>query len=218
MPAARSLRPLALVLFAAAACAFAPGCTVFANMAYWWKGQVVEAKFKGLRDKRVAVVCLDGNSLGGPGGEAESVARAVNIMLARNVPKITVVRQSEIADWIDGQNQEVTDYTDVGRGVKADMVVGIDLVSFNIHEGQTLLRGKATVRVRVYDMTKGGEVVYPGEAVEIAWPENGARHVTENEANFRANFIQELAFKIARDFYDYEAVDDYSIDANHLAN
>src|SRR5262245_38864182 len=218
MPAAPTLRPLALVLFASVACAVAPGCSVFANMAYWWKGERIAAKFDGLHGKRVAVVCLDANSLGGPGGEAEAVARAVNIMLARNVPKITLVRQSEIADWIDGQNQEVTDYTDVGRGVKADMVVGIDLVSFNIHEGQTLLRGKASVHVRVYDMKHGGAIVHEEPMREIAWPENGARHVTENEANFRANFIQELAFKIARDFYDYEAVDDYSIDANHLAN
>jgi len=216
MPAARSFRPLALVLFAAAACASAPGCTVFANMAYWMKGQVVPAKFDGLKSKRVAVVCLDANSLGGPGGEADAVARAVNVMLARNVPKITVVRQSEIADWIDGQNQEVTDYTDIGRGVKADIVVGIDLISFNIHEGQTLLRGKANVHVRVYDMKQGGVIVHEEQPREIAWPENGARHVTENEANFRANFIQELSFKIARDFYDYEAVQDYSIDANHL--
>ena len=35
-------------------------------------------------------------------------------------------------------------------------------------------------------MTKGGEVVYETPPKEIAWPENGARHVTENEANFRA--------------------------------
>ena len=34
---------------------------------------------------------------------------------------------SEIADWIDNQDQDLTDYREVGRGVKADMVVGIDL-------------------------------------------------------------------------------------------
>jgi hypothetical protein len=216
--AAKSVRSLTLVIAAASLLAATPGCSVFANMAYWWKGSKIPAKYAGLEEKRVAVVCLDANSLGGPGGEADAIARAVNVALAQNVPKVTMVRQSEIADWIDSQNQEVTDYRDVGRGVKADMVVGIDLMSFNIHEGQTLLRGKANVRVRVYDMKQGGEVVYESPGKEISWPENGARHVTENEANFKTYFIHTLAHKIARDYYDYESVEDYSLDAAHLAN
>jgi hypothetical protein len=213
-----SLRSLVLLIAAAGLLAANPGCTVFANMAYWLKGSKIPAKYAGLEEKRVAVVCLDANSLAGPGGEADAIARAVNVALAQNVPKVTMVRQSEIADWIDSQNQDVTDYRDVGRGVKADMVVGIDLMSFNIHEGQTLLRGKANVRVRVYDMKQGGEVVYESPAKEISWPENGARHVTENEANFKTYFIHTLANKIARDYFDYESVEDYSIDAAHLAN
>jgi len=207
-----------LLLVIAVAGLVAPGCGVLANVAYWVKGNALPPKFPGLKDKRVAVVCLDSHSLGGPGGEADAIARMVNIALAQNVPKITMVRQSEIADWIDNQSQEVTEYTDIGRGVKADMVVGIDLISFNIHEGQTLLRGKANVRVRVYDMSKGGDVVHDEPAREIAWPENGARHVTENEANFKTYYIHMLANKIAHDFYAYEASEEVSLDAAHLAN
>ena len=107
---------------------------------------------------------------------------------------------------------------DVGRGVKADMVVGIDLLSFNLHEGQTLLKGRSKVGVKVYDMTKGGEPVYESAPKEIAWPENGARHVTENEAQFRTNFTYMLADRIARDFYSVELMENFSEDARHLAN
>jgi hypothetical protein len=42
--------------------------------------------------------------------------------------------------------------------------------------------------------------------------------VTENEANFRTVFIHTLAQKIAHHFYDYEAIEDYAVDAAHLAN
>ena len=132
------------------------------------------------------------------------------------VPGIQVVRQNEIADWIDSHNADLTDYRDVGRGVKADMIVGIDLVSFNLHEGQTLLKGRARVGVKVYDMGKGGEVVYDDPVKEISWPENGARHVTENEANFRAIFIRTLSQKIAHDFYDYELITDFAVDADSV--
>jgi len=196
-----------------------PGCGMLATVAYWVNGPTkVPAKFSGLEKKKVAVVCLDANSLGGPGGEADAIAKAVSVTLSHHVKEIQMIRHAEIADWIDNQSQDLTDYRDVGRGVKADMVVGIDLVSFSIHEGQTLLKGRARVGVKVYDMTKGGAVVYETPITEIAWPENGARHVTENEANFRAIFIHTLAQKIAHDFYDYELMEDFGNDAKHLAN
>ena len=206
-------------LVAATLLAASPGCGALATVAWLIKGPPKEpAKFAGLEKKRVAVVCLDANSLSGPGGEAEAIAKAVNIALGYHVPNIHMVRPAEVADWIDSKNEDLTDYRDIGRGVKADMVVGIDLISLSIHEGQTLLKGRARVGVKVYDMTKGGEVVYDAPIKEISWPENGARHVTENEANFRAIFIHTLAQKIANDFYDYEIITGFAQDAEHLAN
>jgi len=194
------------------------GCGMLSTVAYWMYGNKAPAKFEGLKEKRVAVVCLDADSLKGPGSEADRIARTVAATLGYNVPDITVVRQSEIADWFDSHDQDVTDYTDIGRGVKADMVVGIDLESFSIHEGQTLLKGRANVCTRVYDMQRGGEVVYENPSHEVSWPESGARHVTENEANFRTVFIHTLSQRIARDFFAYDKVDDFGSDAAHLGN
>jgi hypothetical protein len=196
----------------------AAGCGTLPTIAYWMYGNKTPAKFAGLKGKRVAVVCLDANSLKGPGSEADNVAKAVGRSLGFNVPDIKLVRQSEVADWFDNHDQDVADYADIGRGVKADMVVGIDLENFSIHEGQTLLKGRAGVVTRVYDMQRGGEVVYESAQREISWPESGARHVTENEANFRVAFIQTLAMKIAHEFYDYDAADDYGLDAAFLGN
>jgi hypothetical protein len=194
------------------------GCSAISTVSYWLYGNKAPAKFEGLEGKRVAVVCLDADSLKGPGGEAERVARAVATTLGYNVADIKLVRPAEIADWLDNHDQDITDYKDIGRGVKADMVLGIDLESFSIHEGQTLLKGRANVATRVYDMQRGGEVVYESPSHEIAWPENGARHVTENEANFRTAFIHTLAHRIARDFYPYDKIDDFGADAAFLGN
>lgn len=207
---------LALALFAFAL----PGCGPIATIAWLIHGpEMIPSEFDGLRGKRVAVVCLDGNSLGGPGGEADAVAKAVAMTLGKNVHDIHMVRQNEVADWLDSHGDDLTDYRAVGTGVKADMVVGIDLLSFNLHEGQTLLKGRAKVGVKVYDMKKGGgELVYESAPKEIAWPENGARHVTENEANFRTIFIMTLAEKIARDFYPFELAKSFGDDARNLAN
>jgi len=210
------------LLLAASASLFmgVPGCGPIATIAWLIHGpEMIPAEFDGLKGKRVAVVCLDAKSLNGPGGEADTVAKAVALLLTKNVRDIHLVRQNEVADWLDSHGDDLTDYRDVGRGVKADMVVGIDLLAFNLHEGQTLLKGRAKVGVKVYDMKKnGGEVVYEVAPKEIAWPENGARHVTENEANFRANFISTLAERIARDFYAFELAENFGTDARHLAN
>lgn len=195
------------------------GCGPVATLAWLIHGpEMVPAEFEGLKGKRVAVVCLDANSLGGPGGEADTVAKAVGILLGKNVSDARVVRPTEVADWLDTHGDDVTDYRDVGRGVKADMVVGIDLLTFNLHEGQTLLKGRAKVGVKVYDMKKGGELVYEAAPKEINWPENGARHVTENEANFRTIFVGVLAERIARDFYPVELAQSFGTDARFLAN
>jgi hypothetical protein len=210
-------RRLAFLAVAALGLAVLPGCGPIATIAWLIHGpEMVPAQFEGLQGKRVAVVCLDGNSLSGPGGEADAVAKAVAMTLGKHVPDVKIVRQNEVADWLDTHGDDVTDYRDVGRGVKADMVVGIDLLAFNLHEGQTLLKGRAKVGVKVYDMTKGGELVYESAPKEISWPENGARHVTENEANFRTVFIYTLAERIARDFYEVELGTDFGSDARHL--
>jgi hypothetical protein len=206
-------------LFLAMCALVLPGCGPVATIAWLIHGpEMIPAEFDGLRGKRVAVVCLDGNSLGGPGGEADAVAKAVAMNLGKSVSDIQMVRQNEVADWLDSHGDDLTDYRAVGTGVKADMVVGIDLLSFNLHEGQTLLKGRAKVGVKVYDMKKGGELVYESSPKEIAWPENGARHVTENEANFRTVFIYTLAERIARDFYPFELAKSFSEDARNLGN
>jgi len=217
--ASRTIFHTSVLALLASLSAALTGCGPIATIAWLIHGpEMIPAEFNGLKGKRVAVVCLDAKSLSGPGGEADTIAKAVALALAKNVPEIHLVRQNEVADWLDSHGDDVTDYRDVGRGVKADMVVGIDLLAFNLHEGQTLLKGRAKVGVKVYDMKNGGELVYESAPKEIAWPENGARHVTENEANFRTVFIGTLAERIARDFYPVELAENFSIDARHLAN
>src|SRR5215471_11869654 len=107
----------ALALFASI-----PGCGPIATIAWLIHGpEMIPAEFDGLKGKRVAVVCLDANSLSGPGGEADAVGKAVTMLLTKNVHEIHMVRQGEVADWIDTHGGDITDYRDVGRGVKADM-------------------------------------------------------------------------------------------------
>src|SRR3954463_10276590 len=81
-----------------------PGCGPIATIAWLIHGpEMVPAEFDGLKGKRVAVVCLDANSLTGPGGEADAVGKAVAMTLARNVHDVNMVPQSKVADWLDSR-------------------------------------------------------------------------------------------------------------------
>ena len=81
--------------------------------------------------------------------------------------------------------------SEVGKAMKADMVVGVDLEEFSIYQGQTLYQGKANATVRVYDCTQGRQRwcsrrscrrrVYP--------PNSGVPTSDRPEAEFRREFV-----------------------------
>jgi hypothetical protein len=191
----------------------ASGCGLASKMVYFFQGQQIPAKYAGLKDKKVAVVCITSSNSGGPGTEADVLARSVSKILTKEVPGIDVVPQDKVIDWMDKNNWNQIDYKQVGRGVKADTVVAIELGAFTIHEGQTLLRGRAGIGVKVFDMTQKGKLVYDTPAREISFPKNGASQVTQSELEFRRLFVWSLAQEIARDFHSYDAVEDLARDS-----
>lgn len=197
-------------------CATTSGCALVSQLQYAIHGYKTEAKFKGLEGKKVAVVCFSESS--GPSNEASVIASQIGTILGANVKKMTVIPQAKVADWIDRNDSDQTDFLDVGRGVKADMVIGIDLASFSIHEGQTLLKGRAETTIRVYDMKKNGEMVYGPTTKNSIFPVNAARHATENENEFRRYFLYNVAQDIARDFYAYDRMEDYAQDTAFSSN
>lgn len=207
----RRINLIAFSLLLALFCATSGGCSVFSQMNYWLYGYKVDAKFAGLEKKRVAVVCVSADQVG-PSGEASSIANAVTTILARELKDTTFIKQPQIADWMDKNDWDQVDYCDVGRGVRADLVIAIDLKQFTLKEGQTLLRGRGQSTVNVHDVKKN-EVVYGPTDKNIVFPENGGKHVTENEGSFRKQFIFQLASQIAHDFYAYDRVEDFAKDS-----
>lgn len=192
------------------------GCAGFgAHLMYWIKGYKVDARCTALEGKKVAVVCVTGDRVEGIGlsNEGESICRVVSSLLEKNVKKVTVVRPEDVSDWRDKNSWDEIDYRAIGRGLKADMVLAIDLASFTLHEDSTLLRGKANVKTTVYDVKDSGKIVFRDGPREFAFPENGGRHAVENETNFHRIFILMLSQNIAQNFYAYDKVDDFAKDA-----
>ena len=186
------------------------GCNTLPLIAYVAGGTNVPAQFEGLEATRVAVVCVSDGVSYGSGTESERLARETARILAEKVPDIDVVRWSEIADWIDRKGWDEIDYREVGRGVKADRVVAVDLSRFRVREGTSLFKGRADLTITVFDMNAGGKEVFRREIIEFSFPPNGPYHAAEiSEARFSQLYLKVLADKVAKLFHEYDVIDEF---------
>ncbi|MBW3595977.1 MAG: hypothetical protein KY475_01730 [Planctomycetes bacterium] len=192
------------------------GCAIINHLLYVTQGAKIPAEFDGLKGKRVAVVCVSPNDDFGPGSTSVDLSRGVETLLRERVKDIKIVRHEEVANWIDRNNWR-HDYLDIGRGVKADMVVAVDLAHFSLYEGSTLFQGRADLQVSVFDMSTGGTKVYQATLDDFSFPARGAQPVTDiSEAKFKRAFVAILAQNIGRNFYDYDIQENIAPDAASL--
>ena len=153
-------RQTILVILLIASVSSLGGCINFAaNMIHAITGNNRAADYDGLKEKRVAVVCLTD---GGLAADADSamLTSYIHAGFNSNIKKIDVVRSSEVERWIDSHNHESADYLEIGKGVKADRVVAVEVVNLSVKNGATLFQGKSDIAVTVYDIPGGGKTLY----------------------------------------------------------
>ncbi|MFM7107893.1 MAG: hypothetical protein ACKOZU_04735 [Planctomycetaceae bacterium] len=182
------------------------GCSTLLTAAYLLQPADVPAEFAGLKGKHVAVVCRPIVELEfADAAVARELATLVGTQIDRNVRRVRVIGQQEVARWLD-ENSWV-DYATLGKSLDADYVVGIDLERFRLHEGSTLYRGRASAVVRVYDVASG-DVAFERRFDDFAFPADSAIPAADrSESQFRAMFLGMLSNKISRCFHAYESRD-----------
>lgn len=191
------------------------GCVEIATtIAYLIKGTNVDADYPGLEGKKVVVVCRPlALQQYRDAGSAKDLANQVAKILKQNVSKIKIVEQKEVAAWCDENNWQ--EYSEVGKALKADMVVGIDLTSFSTYQGPTLYQGKATVSIRVYDMKDLSKPAWEKDLPQVIYPPNIGIPISSDlsETDFRRKFTAKLADRIAQHFYAHDSTEDVAMDA-----
>jgi hypothetical protein len=209
-PASRSL-PF-LLLATAVATPLLGGCSTLLTAAYLLQPADVPAEFADLKGKHVAVVCRPIVELEfSDAGSARELASLVESQIERNVRRVRVIDQREVARWLD--ENDWVDYATLGKSLDADYVVGIDLERFRLHEGSTLYRGRAAATVRVYDVEKG-TIAFERRFDDFAFPADSAIPAADrSEAQFRGMFLQILSQKISRCFHAYESREVFAEDS-----
>ena len=192
--------------------ALSGGCAALTGLAIMIKGTDQEPDFPGLKEKKVAVVCRPLVSLQyRNAGAARDLAQQIGTLLQAKVPKITVVDQQKVATWMDENTWD--EFSEVGKAMKADIVIGVDLTSFGVLEGQTLYRGRASATIKVYDVEKK-KTVWDKTMNQAVYPPNTAIPASDKPENeFRREFVLVLADQIARHFYAHDPFADVGLDS-----
>ncbi len=181
---------------------------------YLIQGTDLPAEFKAMKGKRVAVVCRPPATDQFQNSQAaEMLAREISLLLGNKVARIDVVDYADAAAWQDENNWE--DPSELAEGVDADMVLAVDLNSFDIYQGQTLYQGNARVSFAVYDMEQDGKVVFEKTLPPSIYPPNVGVPTSErpDDSVFRSEYIQVLADEIGRHFYAHDAYSDVARDS-----
>lgn len=180
------------------------GCSTLGTIAYLIQPNDMPAEYDGLRGKHVAVVCRPIVELEfSDAGSARELAGVVSALMKQNIRSVKVISQQEVARWID--ENDWVDYATLGKALDADMVVGIDLEQFRIHEGSTLYRGRACAVIRVFDVASK-DMVFQQRIDDFAYPGNGAVPAADrSESQFRAMFLQILSRRVARLFHSHDS-------------
>jgi hypothetical protein len=179
------------------------------TLAYVWQGTDLPAEWDGLRGKKVAVVCkpLTSEEFSNP-GTARALAEGICDRLRTNVKKIQIIDPQKVAALVDEKGME--DYLEIGKALKAEKVVGIDIVSFGVLDGPTLFRGRSTVSIQVYDVAEK-HIEWRKSPPQFEHPRIGSTPIGSlTEMEFRNQFVTILAEQIARYFYPHDQDDDYA--------
>jgi len=202
-----------LIVLAALSVISPAGCGWISLMMYNMNPNDTPAAFKDLHDKRVVVVCRPVVDLQfADSSVPRELTRQVAALLAQKVRKIDIVDDREASQWMDEHSWQK--YSEIGKAMKADMVVGVDLERFTLEQGPTLLQGNAAFQIGVYDMSDGGKKVFEKSMPRLLYPPHTPISSSEkSEPEFRRQFIGVMAEQIGRQFYPHDSIDDFANDA-----
>lgn len=182
------------------------------------KGDYAPAKFKGLAEKKVAVLCVAGPSFYSENSTSRQLAERVESLILANGDEVKVIPQQKIDDWKDRSGWDNMDYREAGKALKADMVVAIDLARFEIQPNPGVYKGSAEYVVSVYDINHDGKLVFQDTPSQLEFPVNGLGSGTQSEREFRNSFLRLLSHRIARNFYKYNIREDLMLDETFVTN
>ena len=189
------------------------GCLgLYSNLMHAVGADKVPAEYEGLEDSRLAIVTVTDGSQYSNDASARILSRRIGEILLKEVDDVTLVREDLIEQWRDSNGWDSIDFVAIGKGVKADKLLGIELTNLRLRDGATLYRGRADAIISVVDVATG-EILYRRELDEFTFPTSAGQYTSETtEPKFRKLYLHMLAKQISRSFYPWDFNETIAID------
>ena len=192
------------------------GCMGLMTQMMWViRGHDVAPAFDGLKKKQVAIVCLSDSSNFGPDAVATGLTSKLTADMTKNMGKgFSIIPQVRIDSWMDTHGWENVDPGELGKELGADAVVVVEVDSFTIHEGTTMLKGRCNVSATVHDIAETGGTVYSMGPERFVWPGSGVASLQVGEHEFHSLYLTRLATFIGQNFYKHDGTMAVRSDSN----
>lgn len=183
------------------------GCTGLATFMHAVGMDMIPAEYDQLKNKTVAIVALTESSQYSNDVASRELSRFVGQILTSQVKDVRLVREDKIDQWRDTHGWDQLNFDEIGKGVGADKVIGIEVANLRLRDGATLYRGRADVVISVID-AESGNVDYSKSLEEFTYPNIAGQYTSETtESKFRKLYLRMLAEEVARSFHRYDLTD-----------
>ena len=208
-----SRRKLCMAMISGAA-VLQTGCLGLAsNLMHAVGMDMIPPEYEGFEEQTVAVITISDSSSYTRDQKSAELSTFVGRILTQKIKDIKVVRDDKVSHWRDTNGWDSLDFSEIGEGVEADKVLGIELSNFSLRDGPTLYCGTSDVTISVIDVATG-DLEFSKSLEEYKYPTMAGQHTSETtESRFRKLYLQTLAEEIGRSFRPYDMSDRVAADS-----
>lgn len=199
----------ALLLVALLASPFAlSGCFLFAASAAV-AGQKVEAQYRGLADKSVAIVIYTDQATTNEFPAArEELSSFIAAQLREHVPTAKLLDPREVINWQDDTlNWFGLSEKEIGKHFSVDRVLYIELLDYSVSENRGFgdLQGHLRANCKVYEVDAPGETPAWTSLVDVSFPTDRPLDPSQTSPDaIRARTLQRFTEQLINSFYDHQ--------------
>ncbi len=198
---------LSILLIGTCILAGSVGCTGLATFMHAVGVDMIPAEYEGLKNQKVAIVSLTESSQYSNDVTSRELSRFMGQILTSEVKNVQLIREDKIDQWRDVNGWDQLNFDEIGKGVGADKVIGIEIANLRLRDGATLYRGRADAVVSVVDV-ETGNIEYSKSLEEFTYPNIAGQYTSETtESKFRKLYLRMMAEEIARSFHRYDLTD-----------
>ena len=175
-------------------------------------GKAVDAQYKGLDEKSVAIVVYadPATTLEYPNSRDE-ISAFVTEKLQVGMPKVRLLNYKEVIRWQDDTlNWSAVPEKDIAKHFSVDRVIYIELAEYSTREpgSEDLLRGRIKALCKVFEADTPGDTPAWKNDFAVFWPEFMPQDVQHSSDRIvRKRVLDVFAEKLVWCFYDHKELE-----------